>query len=115
LFQLSAQSKSWVRREKESEDLLKKEQIYFDLEELFARKIKKKASETTFDSATAQDEFNKLCSAFRKECRSRVKMYDTETASSPDDKIELEWEKKIEEELEDLVAFNKATIRVPLR
>lgn len=90
-------SESWTKNN--SNYILEHERLHFDISELYARKIRKKLTESYFTESTLLKEVNEIYVNYKNELRTRQKNYDSETNHSIN-KVQQEiWDKKIQEEL----------------
>lgn len=86
-------------------ELLKHEQLHFDIAELFARKIRKRYSELKSTKQKAYSTYWKEYSLLWKECREMQKQYDSETNHGANNEKNLNWNVKIAASLEALENF----------
>ncbi len=91
---------SWVKPELKSDNLLRHEQLHFDIAELSARKIRKQMDELVLKS---MDDSKKLQKTFEEgldELAKMQKAYDKETDHGIIEKPQLDWGNRIQSELE---------------
>lgn len=74
--------KSWVKKGKESEDLLKHEQGHFDVGLLYMQEVIKKMAETNFTRSGYQQEIRKLIADTHQKYKDMGTQYDKETNHS---------------------------------
>jgi len=89
---------SWFQPDLINGVILSHEQLHFDISELFARKMRKKVSETNFTS-NVKAEIKKIYRDILKELSAFQKKYDFETNFSRNFEKQLEWNEKIREAL----------------
>lgn len=98
-------NKSWVKkRYLEDVELLKHEQLHFDITELFTRKFRKKLSTMNF-SEKVKSEINTVYQRLTREKVSVQKQYDSETDHSKNKQAQKTWQIKIDNELQKLLEF----------
>jgi len=97
---LFSKTKSWGRYK--SEYILSHEQGHFDITEIFARKLAKAMDEYDFKSKTFRTDLDNIYQRIMKEKEDYQELYDRGTDYSRDKKMQAEWLKKIEEELDEL-------------
>jgi hypothetical protein len=89
---------SWSKKEHQSQDLLKHEQLHFDIAELYARKMKE-----VFDNYSYTDDFAeeiiRLFNEKKAEYHALQRRYDDDTNHSLNKEKQSEWEIAIHEEL----------------
>lgn len=102
--------KSWVKTEKQTKYLLKHEQGHFDIAELYTRKLRKSYSTFKFTRSNYKNELNNLYQKVNAEKLNRQTMYDAETNHSQIKNKQIEWDKRIYTELEELNAYNDSCI-----
>lgn len=86
--------------------ILRHEQGHFDIAEVFARKLHKKMSKYKFNRKTYQKDLKKIYDEVTKEKEEIQNSYDEETNHSINRKKQAEWLKKIEEMLDEYVAYS---------
>lgn len=91
-------TKSWTK-ETDSEELLRHEQIHFDITELYTRMLRKKLSELSDPCGKDIKELDKAYSNIFKACADRQDAYDRESEHSLNDEQQRNWERMIAEEL----------------
>lgn len=85
---------SWVKLGSESDELLKHEQLHFDICELYARKLYISFTKATY-SSRYRAEIKKIASTNFNELRQSQNNYDAETNHSLNKTLQAEWERKI--------------------
>jgi uncharacterized protein DUF922 len=107
-------SKSWRKKDAEgNSNLLTHEQKHFDITEIYARKMRKKLSETTFTNPKqAQQIIQRLYNETFSESAAEQKKYDAETNHSINKEVQEKWNAAIETELQSLNAFSNAEVSV---
>ena len=81
------------------------EQGHFDISELFARKLRKAFKEYTFNAKTVQADLKEIFTRLNSERRRYNEQYDIETNSSLNTTMQVQWNKKIADELNTLKAY----------
>ncbi|MGB0896749.1 MAG: DUF922 domain-containing protein [Flavobacteriaceae bacterium] len=98
-------NKSWVKRwYTNDKELLKHEQLHFDITELFARKFRKRLSEMNF-SENVKAEIRKVYQQITEEKKRLQKLYDDETDHSKNKQAQQRWYLNIDNELQKLIDF----------
>jgi hypothetical protein len=98
-------SKSWVKkRYSKDKDLLKHEQLHFDITELYARKFRKRLSRMVF-TEDVKSEIKKVYHEVTNEKTKLQELYDIETDHSKKELIQTKWQLKIAMELKKLINF----------
>jgi predicted secreted Zn-dependent protease len=97
--------KSWATDK--SEELLKHEQLHFDIAELYARKIRKRISELSASGVNDVKIYNEEIQELLDESNSADIQYDLETLHGALVKRQATWEKNVKQELEALAKYKK--------
>jgi hypothetical protein len=98
---------SWVLpKSKNNNDLLEHEQLHFDLNEIYARQLRKKIIETKFSYFNLIKESNKIYEEISLLNIKRQELYDSETNHGTESIAQKRWEKDIKTELNELVAYS---------
>lgn len=97
--------KSWAADK--SDELLKHEQLHFDIAELYARKIRKRISELSASGVNDVKIYNKEIQELLEESNSADVQYDLETLHGAMIKRQAAWEKNVKQELEALAKYKK--------
>jgi len=98
-------NKSWVKRRYLGDvELLKHEQLHFDITELFTRKFRKELSTMNF-SEKVKSEIKVVYQRITNEKVSVQKQYDLETDHSKNEQAQKAWQLKIDSELQKLLEF----------
>jgi hypothetical protein len=98
---------SWVLpKDKNSSALLDHEQLHFDLNEIYARQLRKKILEGKFSYFNLIKESNKIYEEISLSCIKRQELYDTETKHGTENIAQKRWEKDIKTELKELEAYS---------
>ncbi|MAT89078.1 MAG: DUF922 domain-containing protein [Flavobacteriaceae bacterium] len=90
---------SWYLPERVNDYILKHEQTHFDISELFARKLRKRLSETVF-SEDPKPQIEAIYKQIEKERRAMQEQFDEESDHSKIVEGELQWERFVKEELQ---------------
>ena len=96
---------SWSRSEKQSDALLKHEQLHFDINELFMRKMMIAFNEKIYTSNYA-GELKEIFAQYLKDVQAMQDQYDLETAHSRIRDKQLEWEASIHNQLLETPSYN---------
>lgn len=104
---------SWVKATEKNDYLLKHEQGHFDLNEVYARRIRQELMVTKFKLGTLPVVFREITTKFFKELNAMQLLYDSETVHSQDKSRQEEWDIKIYEQLKKLEQYSSSTIVVP--
>lgn len=87
--------------------LLKHEQLHFDIEEIFARKMRKKAIELKLkNKILKRSDLNKIYRYFNSQKKEAQEKYDIETNHSRINYKQNQWNTKVAKELDELKNFN---------
>ena len=95
--------KSWTTTIDSS--VLVHEQGHFDISEIFARKLRKAFKEYKFNAKTVQADLKEIFTRINSERRLYNELYDIETNSSQNYTMQVQWNKKIADELNTLKAY----------
>jgi len=98
--------KSWVKIKDSTNYMLSHEQLHIDITELYARKIRKRISETEF-TKNIRSELNMLNDDINNELEIIQNKYDTETNHSIIPERQKKWQTLIEKELAKVLDFSK--------
>jgi hypothetical protein len=96
---------SWVVKSKAKKQLLAYNQILFDINELAARKLRKKIAETDFSRKDPVGLFNRIRNEHMKTLENTISEYRSDTEIGMNSKKLMEWEEKIAQELSGLEDF----------
>tara|TARA_R100000935_G_scaffold23395_3_gene42763 strand:- start:5446 stop:6045 length:600 start_codon:yes stop_codon:yes gene_type:complete len=96
-------NKSWTTSN--NNDILKHEQLHFDIAELYARKIRKRFEELKSDGVATFSKYQECYTIFWKECRKIQKQYDNETSHGQYKNVNQRWATNITNQLEELKGF----------
>ena len=105
---------SWVKPDKKSDELLKHEQIHFDITEVHARKLRKALAEHPWKQTTLEKDLNKLFDKYLKMQDEMQHQYDEDTDHSNNADRQVVWNKRIEEELKRLEKWSEPSIELKL-
>lgn len=97
-------TKSWTK-ETDSEQLLRHEQVHFDITELYTRMLRKKLSELSDPCGKDIKELDKAYSSIFKACAERQDDYDRESEHSLNEEQQKLWGEKVARELNELNRF----------
>ncbi|WP_010520716.1 DUF922 domain-containing protein [Aquimarina agarivorans] len=97
---------SWVDENEKDVELLKHEQLHFDITELFARKFRKRLDEYEF-GRNIRKAMQKIHGDIEFERIQMQEAYDSETAHSKNEEQQLIWELKIAKLLKDFEAYSE--------
>ena len=99
-------TESWVREAtKASPDLLRHEQLHFDITELYARRLRQKLSQTQFDCQHLQPKFQNLTKAMFAEWQREEVRYDQTTNHGLNKVQQQFWETQVQQKLAQLEQF----------
>lgn len=108
-------NKSWTKN-KESNALLKHEQVHFDIAELIARKIRKEYS--AYESIDLQETQKFLKDTYNEyygPVWDSYDQYDVETEHGVVAEEQTKWEKKIRKELKELEDYSSPNVKIPFK
>ncbi|HWY10640.1 MAG TPA: hypothetical protein VN026_04900 [Bacteroidia bacterium] len=107
-------NKSWKKLSWCSPSVLAHEQKHFDIDELYARKLRKLIKEGKYSSfENLKTVSDSLYNVIDKEMDVYQDKYDDETDGSMNGEKQREWMKKITAEIEELSAYKNTTFTVP--
>jgi hypothetical protein len=107
--------RSWVRKRAVGNGkVLAHEQDHFEITELFARKLRKALSETTFTGKSYPKKMEKLIKQFRKDLSSMQYQYDQETTHGTNEQLQRWWHYFIINRLEELNDHKNAIVKVTI-
>lgn len=98
-------SKSWVKSEGKSDELLQHEQGHFDITEIYARKLREELRKIKCDKKTQeqiQKEVDAIFERIQKEWEMEDEKYDQETDHGRNKEKQKEWNEKIQRRLEEM-------------
>lgn len=95
--------KSWTTTQ--DSVVLVHEQGHFDISEIFARKLRKAFKEYKFDPKTVQADLKEIFTQLNSERRRYNEQYDIETNSSTNTTMQVQWNRKLADELNALKAY----------
>ena len=98
-------NKSWTKEKIDAEELLRHEQVHFDITEFYTRKLRKRISEVIDPCGKNIKELDKIYGSNFKECANMQDDYDRESEHSLNDEQQKLWEEKIARELKGLEKF----------
>lgn len=107
IFAFFTPKDSWSIKNKQSDYILKHEQLHFDITELYARKLKKAFTEFKFTSKNYERETNRLFTENNKARQEMQTRYDEETNHSINKKEQEEWNEFVAKELEKLEEYKE--------
>jgi len=99
--------KSWVKIKDSTNYILSHEQLHFDITELYARKLRKRISETEF-TKNIRAELNMLNDDINNELEIIQNQYDRETNHSIIQEMQDKWQIFIKNELIEFAPFSSA-------
>jgi hypothetical protein len=99
-------TESWVREaSKATPNLLRHEQVHFDITELYARKLRQKISLAKFDCEHLQPRFKNMSNALFAEWQKEEARYDQETNHGLTTDRQRGWEIKVQNQLIQLAQY----------
>ncbi len=98
-------NQSWTKEKTDAEELLRHEQLHFDITELFTRKLRKRISELIDPCGKNIKELDKIYGSNFKEYSIMQDSYDRECEHSLNDVQQKLWEEKVFGELKELEIF----------
>lgn len=100
------QKNSWTK-DKESEYLLRHEQLHFDLTELYTRKLRQRINEVSDPCGKNFGKLNNIYQVIFTECENEQNLYDKESNHSMNKQKQQEWELQIAKDLKTMEKFAK--------
>jgi predicted secreted Zn-dependent protease len=113
-----SQRKSWVLKDRKGNyELLKHEQVHFDIAEVYSRKLKKRIRQARLKPKMKKNQkvIYKTHEAIIKEYKVYQALYDKETKHHLNEAKQKEWNKKVAEELKCLEEYAKSELIIDLR
>lgn len=98
-------NQSWTKEKTDAEELLRHEQVHFDITELYARKLRKRISEVSDPCGKNIKELDKIYGSNFMECTNRQDDYDRESEHSLNEEQQRRWEEMVAQELKGLEGF----------
>lgn len=105
---------SWVKPDKKSDELLKHEQVHFDITELYARKLRKALKEFKWERSTLERDLGKLFDRYLGMQDKAQHRYDEETDHSKNKEAQAAWNKRMAKELKELEDFSGSAIELTI-
>jgi len=102
---------SIVTKSKETDALLAHEQGHFDIEEIYARRLRKDLTLATFSTRTFQKTFKTICDNGIKQLDKAQEKYDKETNHSKNKEVQQQWLASIKKQLEEVKFYRDSIIR----
>jgi hypothetical protein len=102
---------SWVKDDKQQDDLLAHEQLHFDICELFMRQLRKKLFTTSLNPMEYDKQIRDFFNAEWDSYQDEQKIYDTETRHGLEKDIQEKWKKNIAARLNALEAYSAPPFR----
>ena len=108
-------NESWMKNEAKIAYALNHEQGHFDISEIHARRIRKKLLETKLDKWKGGSEITTIFDKLRKKHLRAQRKYDKATSYSIKEKNQIEWTKKIADELKELEAYKNPKLEMKFK
>lgn len=105
---------SWVKKGKKKDELLRREQLHFDICEMHARELRKKIQSNSWNAKSFSKKFNKLVKKEFKLYKQTQSAYDKETKHSINKSEQASWESDIENRLKALEACKQTLFKLNL-
>lgn len=102
---------SWAKDYAKSDRLLQHEQTHFNITELFARKIRKELTETEYVPGKFKTTLDAIYAKYEEEWKNYQRVYDKQTNQGINQKAQKEWDKKINDELEQLKDYANPKVK----
>lgn len=106
---------SWFKKDKFNSYILNHEQKHFDIEEAFARKLRKEILQNKYTKNNLHDKLSKIYQDVVKECNDLQDKYDDETNHSQIVLKQQEWNIKIEDMLKKYEKFSSTQIEITVK
>ena len=107
--------KSWVKKGKETEALLKHEQGHFDLTEIYTRKMRREISSKKYAVKKVNKGIVKIIKKYSQQLNTAQKKYDSQTNHSVIEAEQQKWNKKIEGDLQSSELYSKPIFMVKVK
>jgi len=101
---------SWVKEDGKNDHILKHEQYHFHIAEMWARKLRKEITAKKWNTKTFEKEYNGLFKKLMAQLLKEQLKYDDETNHSKNSDKQVEWEKKIDEGLNELKSYTGTSV-----
>ncbi len=98
-------NKSWVRENQKKPGVLNHEQLHFDLSEIYARKMRKSFHESNLTGGSLNSTAKSIFRICFQEFEENQNLYDLETGNGLIEDKQIEWDKKIRNELKKLSKY----------
>jgi len=105
-------NESWVKSSEKNDYLLKHEQGHFDINEIYARRIREELKKIKFTLGNLNVVFKNIVAKHFKELNATQELYDSETSHSKDKKKQEGWNIKISNQLKELNSYSSSNIVV---
>lgn len=102
--------KSWVNKELANDYWLLYNQVFFDIYEIYTRKLKERFTLTDFGSEDYKEKFQKISEENNKALKQRIDQYQKQTNFGDDFDAVIKWNKNIKAELKLLDTFKDEPI-----
>ena len=99
-------NKSWVKENAKTAMVLEHQQLHFDIAELYARKLRKRFDEYTFDKKKFDEKIKMIFQEVLTACKHTQEEYEKETEQGRNRSAQERWNQEINSELEKLKDFS---------
>src|SRR5699024_1612871 len=96
---------SWIKSGKQSAELLKHEQLHFDISELTARKFRKYLAKQNIKPEKVGEKVDHKNKRLKKQNKKLQERYDRQTKHGMHQRKQAKWERKIQRKLQALEAY----------
>lgn len=108
-------NKSWVKKAAKSERALKHEQGHFDINEIYARRLRKTISTFKFKKTGSKSTIAKMFKKNQDELDAEQNLYDKETNYHINEQKQIEWDAKIAKELKELDDYTETHLVIKIK
>jgi hypothetical protein len=107
--------KSWVKNNAQTKEVLNHEQGHFDLTEVYSRKLRSQLAGVIFSEENLNSTLKNYVDKNYIELITAQEKYDLETNFSNDTSNQSKWDKRIIDELDQLVEFNNPVVKAYIK
>ena len=107
--------KSWVVKGEKDNEGIKHEQVHFDITEVYARKLRKAIKDKKFKKKHLAEDLMLIYKEIDNALGAYQKVYDKETDNYRNQVKQDEWNKKIENELQELKDYSETKVEIKLK
>lgn len=106
---------SWVKSNSKLDYILRHEQAHFDLQEVYARKLRKSFHEHTFKRKNFNSDMKKIFGKISKAVLAKQKKYDKATGHALNEAKQKKWSKKIADDLKKFEQYKNSSVTLKVK